>query len=319
MIDPFSAVFGGSNTSSTQQANSNAVSNSNSVSNSTPSNFNPFTGSLGGLVNNVASNGLPSYNGALTAPLSGNENSVLASLMQQQGQGGGVAGTNTYLQDVLAGKYMPGSVNGNPFLQQAITAAQQPTMNNLSSTLSRDLPGYFTANGQMISPNNNGQGGSSAFDTAAALATQSAATTMGNIASTISSGAYDQGIQQQTAAVSLSQQEVQNTVANLQAQSLPRMITDLGIQNGLSLFQTNLSGILQFLQTLGSTAQPVLGNTSNATGTSASNSQSNSNATSTADSTPGILPDISSLVGAARGTLGGGTSTPVAAGSGGHY
>lgn len=260
-------IFGGSTQSST--------------STSTPTNMNPFTSSLGGSVNTLGTGlagGLPQYSGPLAAGMTGNEASTLGTLQGQVGQGGGVAGTNDYLSSVLGGNYLPGQSQANPFLNAAITGAQRTTMNNLSQTLSRSLPGYFTANGQMISPNNNGQGGSSAFDYAGALATQGAANAMGDIASNMSNSAYntERGAQQQ--AVGLSQAEVSNTVQNLQAQALPRMIQQLGITNGLQLFQTNLSGMLQLLQTLGGISQPVIGNT-----------QSSS---STGESSKGIFPDL---------------------------
>jgi hypothetical protein len=270
MANVFQDIFGGSTT--------------NQQSTSTPSNLNPFTSSLGGATNTLGSTlagGLPQYNGALTAPITDNQTSLLNNLMTQNSQGGSAPGTNQYLQNVLSGNFMPGSSSGNPFLSASITAAQQPTINNLSQTLSRSLPGYFTANGQMLSPNNNGQGGSSAFDTAAALATQSAATTMGNIASTISSNAYNTGVQQMTAAAGLSQQEIQSTISNLNAQALPQMIQNLGISNGLQLYQENLSGVLNLLSTLGGISKPIIGNTTQSTGTT--------------DQTNGILPDLTAL------------------------
>lgn len=280
MSNLFQDIFGGSTTSST----------------STPQNMNPFTSSLGGSVNtlgNTLAGGLPQYQGQLAAPMSGNEGATLGTLQQQVGQGGGVAGTNDYLSNVLQGGMMPGSPGGNPFLQNAITAAQRTTTDNLTNTLSRSLPGYFTANGQMISPNNNGQGGSSAFDYAASNATKGAANAMGDIAANMSNNAYNTGVQQMQGAAQLSQAEVSNTVQNLQAQALPRMIQQMGITNGLQLYQTNLTGVLTLLNTLGGIAKPVVGQDAQSSGTQ----------------TPGILPDISGLLSATK-TSGGGGNTP---------
>lgn len=282
MTNLFQDIFGGST--------------NNQQSTSTPTNMNPFTGSLGGSVNtlgNSLAGGLPQYSGPLAAGMSGNEGSTLSTLMQQQGQGGGVAGTNNYLGGVLAGNMMPGSPGGNPFLQSAITGAQRTTMDNLNQTLSRSLPGYFTANGQMISPNNNGQGGSSAFDYAASNATKGAANAMGDIAANMSNNAFNTGVSQMQGAAQLSQQEVQSTIQNLQAQSLPRMIQQMGITNGLQLYQENLSGVLTLLNTIGGIAKPVVGQVGQSTGE--------------ATSTPGILPDISNLIGSFNKGGGGGT------------
>ncbi len=263
MLNILQQLFGGSSQQSTSQ--------------SLPQNMNPFTNMLAPQVGSLAGSmagGLPQYGGPLNAPMSGNEGNLLTQLMTQQGQGGGVAGTNDYLTKVLSGSFLPGQPGGNPFLQDAITAAQRTTTNNLDQTLSRSLPGYFTANGHMIAPNSaSGNGGSSAFDTAAAIATRGAATAMGDIATNMSNTAYGQERTNQQQAVQLSQQEVQNTVSNLQAQSLPRMIQELGIERGMSLFQTNLSGMLQLLQSIGGIAQPVVGNSQ--TSTSKGESQGN--------------------------------------------
>lgn len=268
MTSIFNDIFGGGSTSST--------------STSTPQNMNPFTGALQGAVTSLGTSlagGLPQYQGPLSAPMSGNESSMLGTLM---GQTGDATGRNQYLSDTMSGKYLPGQPGGNPFLQDAITAAQRTTMNNLTGTLTRDLPGRFTSAGQFNQANNNGQGGSSAFDMASALATRGAASAMGDIASNMSSTAYGQERQNQNAAVGLSQQEVQTSIANLQAQALPRMIQELGIERGMQLFQNNTQGILQLLQTLGGIAQPVIGN--------------NQTSTSTGDTTKGILPDLYSPV-----------------------
>ena len=247
-LDPFQSIFGGSNTSSTTT--------------STPSNLNPFATSLGGTVNALGTNlggGLPTYSGPLSAPIGANESNVLSQLM-------GSTGTNSpntgYLSSVLSGQYLPGQPGGNPFLQDAITAAQRTTMDNLTDVLGRTLPGRFTSAGQFTNPQ-----GSSPFDMAAALASRSAGHAMGDIAANMSSNAFGMERQNQQQAVALNQQEVQNTVANLQAQALPRMISELGIERGLSLFQTNISGLLQLLQTLGGITGTAIGNTSSGTST----------------------------------------------------
>lgn len=279
-VNPFQMIFGGSDTSST--------------STSTPQNMNPFTSALQPGITNMATglaaNGLPQYNGPLNAPMGGNEGNILGQLMQQQG---GPTGRNQYLGDVMGGKYLPGQLGGNPFLQDAITAAQRTTMNNLTQTLTRDLPGRFTSAGQFNQANNNGQGGSSAFDMASALASRGAATAMGDIATNMSNQAFGQERQNQQQAVQLSQQEVQSSISNLQAQALPRMIQELGIERGMSLFQNNVQGILSLLQTLGGIAQPVVGNTQNST--------------SSGSSTPGIIPDMTALF-APKGKSGSGNT-----------
>lgn len=323
MIDLFSAIFGGSNQEQTSRAFQNAqstqqstadsqnTSQQQSTSQSTAQNFNPFTPLLGGNLTGLAqslSGGLPTYSGQLFSPIGGNESDLLSKLMGMSNTG--VAGTQDYLQKVLAGNFLPGQAGSNPFLEAAITAAQRPTLQGLEDTLSRALPGYFTANGHMIAPNNQGQGGSSAFDTAAALATRGASQAIADIATKMSSDAYgaERTAQQQAVPMSLglTNQEVQSTVQNLQAQALPRMIQELGIERGLTLFQDNLKSLLQLLQTLGGITAPALGNvsasqstgqsqgTSTAQSSGQSTSQGQSFSQGSGESTPGIISSITS-------------------------
>lgn len=261
MSDLFTDIFGGSNTSTT--------------SSSTPSNQNPFTAALTPTVLNAATTPAPQYTGPLSAPASSQETALLGQL---PASGSGTATTN-YLNNVLSGSYMPGGANGNPFINQSIAAVNQPILNNLQNTLTTSLPGQFTAAGQMTGPQ-----GSSAFDRAAALQTTQAAQAMTAADTNIENNAYNTGVQQETAAVPLAQQEVQTTIASLQAAALPRLIQQLGIQNGLSAFQSNASTLMQFLSTIGSIAQPIIANTQ------VSNSDTSS--------TPGILPDVSGLISA---------------------
>lgn len=203
------------------------------------------TGTGGGL------SGVPSYTGAqaqqdatdLSAPLAGNEQALLDQLMQSGQQGGMGANAQNYLNDVLTGKYLPGQDNSNPYLTAAIEAAQRPTLQALEETLGRVLPGRFTQAGQMTQPQ-----GSSAFDRAAAIATRGTAQSMADIATQLSAANYEGERGRQQEAVGLQQQELDSVIKNLQAQALPRLIQQQGIQNGLEAFQTRLSALLSALQ-----------------------------------------------------------------------
>jgi hypothetical protein len=115
--------------------------------------------------------------------------------------------------NVAAGTVDPNAVtsafnaNNNPLLNAYITASQRATMDNLAHTLVTN-GSQFTANGQFVQPT-----GSSAFDRAQALATQSAANAAGDIASNIGYNAYNlnQTLNQQTGA-----QNASNILAALQ-------------------------------------------------------------------------------------------------------
>lgn len=181
----------------------------------------------------------------MAAPITGNETQLLTQLM------GSGMGRQNYLESAIGGNFLPGQAGQNPFLDAAIRAAQTPTLQGLTETLSRTLPGRFTAGGQFTQPK-----GSSAFDRAAAVATEGAARTMGDIATNMSFQGYEAERGRQQQAVALSQQEVQTTVENLKAQGLPRLIQDLGIERGLQEFNVRMSALMQALGIMGQTAAP---------------------------------------------------------------
>lgn len=275
MLNPIQWLFGG------------AQQQSNQTSQSTPVNVNPFTNMYSGDLTRLISGGTPQYSGPLNANMTGNEGDILGDLM---GQRGGPSGRGDYLSDVIGGKYLPGQEGQNPFFDAAVKAAQRPTLQGLEETLSRSLPGRFTAAGHMLQPNENGSGGSSAFDRAAAVATRGVAQAVGDIATNMGNTLYGLERNNQQQAVQLSQQEVQTSIQNLQAQSLPRMISELGIERGLGLFQTNVQALLSFLNTVGQITRPVVGQESFATGSS------------TGTSTNGIFKPIGPSPGSGAGT-----------------
>lgn len=250
--------------------------------------------SLKGLITGSGSNslaGIPDFTGSLTAPISSAETAGLHQLQNLTGAGGPTAslisslsGPNnpflnpqaqTLLNDTLSGKYLdPAS---NPFLSDAITAAQRPTLEGLTQTLTRDLPGRFTQAGQFIQPQ-----GSSAFDYAAGLATRGAANAIGDIATKLSAQNYQNERQGQLGALGLAgnlatsqgqqvaqltQQQVQDVISNLQQQALPRLIQQQGITQGLDIYKTRLNALLQSLQLASGSQAPVLGNQSSGSST----------------------------------------------------
>lgn len=273
------SLFGGSDAQQTSQATS------------TPTNF--TDPSLSGLAPDLAGSLkqiLASFGNQATtagtnptgtplpqAPVTGQEGSLLNSINGQVGPGTASAG---YIRDVLNGNYLPGQASANPFLSSAISAAQRPTLQGLTETLSRALPGRFTAGGQFIQPNTGDNGGSSAFDRAAAIATRGAADATGDIATNISNNQYQQERQQQTVAAGLDQSEVDHTIAGLQASALPRLIQQNGLDQGVALFQKQTQNLLDVLKSIGAITAPTIANTS----------QSTSQGTSTKDN--GIVPAL---------------------------
>lgn len=226
----------------------------------------------------------PAYTGPLVAPIQGAETDVLSQLGSMTGPGNA---RQSYLESVIGGGFLPGEGGSNRFLEAAIKAAQRPVLEGLTETLTRDLPGRFTQAGQFVQPK-----GSSAFDFAAATASKGAANALADIATNMSFAGYEAERGRQQQAVQLGQQEVDTTIKNLQAQALPRMIEDLGIERGLALFKQQTDGILQILGLLAGVTQPTI----------ASQSSGESNR--------GIIPGLTGL-------FGGGKSVPVGGGSSG--
>lgn len=224
--------------------------------------------------------GIPSFGSDFSAPIGPGETQLLQLLTGMQGGAG-----SDLLRNTAAGQFV--DPNTNPFLKSYIEAAQRPTLRGLEETLTRALPGRFTAAGQFVQPQ-----GSSAFDRAAAIATEGAAKAVGDIATNIGFGAYEseRGRQQQT--IQLGQQEVQTVINNLQAQALPRLIQQYGIDQGVQEFRTRLNALLQVLATAGQLGaqQPLYG----------------TQATSEGSSTTGIVPAIGTFFGGLAGARGAG-------------
>ena len=308
LFDFLGGIFGGEKSQSQQQQTQTSQSQGTSTSqaSSLPSNINPFTALFGGNLQNLVGSlgggvAFPQYTGPTAPTMSGAQTGLL-SLLGGLGAGSG-QGSQDYLSQLLSGGFLPGQGGANPFLDAAITAAQRPTMQNLTQTLTQDLPSRFTQAGQFIQPNTQGQGGSSAFDTAAALATRGAAQAMSDIATNMSMGAYNTERQLQQQGVQLAQGEVQTTISNLQAQALPMLIQQFGIQNGIQLFQTGISQILQFLQTLGGISGPTPVQTSQSTSAAQQTAGSYGQGTGTATSQK-INNPFASLFGGATGMSG---------------
>lgn len=263
--------------------------------------------------------GIPQYQGPLTAGIGANEQALLDKLMAgTSGTGGQVSPAQQALMDIMKGggvtgyqgqgsladyaKMLQGSAqtagydpNGNnPFVQAAIEAAQRPTFQALEETLSRTLPGRFTAAGQFINPQ-----GSSAFDRAAAMAARDSSQTAADIATNISFGSFegergrqfeaqeaarareaaaleaeqgrratgqeaaaDRSLDAAKALPGVSKQEIDTTIANLQAQALPRLIQEMGIERGLEAFQNRMNSLLTTLGIAGGATSPTIGNSS---------------------------------------------------------
>lgn len=277
----------------TGQSTTNGQSNgSSTTSNYTDPALSKLSGSLADTLKQVlasfgsqtanAGNPIANSTAAPQAPVTPQEQQLLSQLSTQTGPGTASA---DYIKKTLAGNFLPGQPGANPFFDAAVHAAQRPTLQGLQETLSRSLPGRFTLGGQQIQSNAGDQGGSSAFDRAAAIATRGAADAVGDIATNMGNTQYGNERQQQTAAAGLDQAQVDQTIKGLQAAALPRLIQQNGLDKGLALFQQQTSNLLDFLKTIGTVQAPTLGtnavSSSTSSGQSTNAGVSNGQATST--------------------------------------
>jgi hypothetical protein len=189
----------------------------------------------------------------------------------------------------------------NPISNAYVQAAQRQTQQALQESLSQSLPSQFAAAGQNVAPGtssafdraaaiatrgsadalgdiatninynnmNNAQtrsatalGQNSAQNAAAGLQTQNlGVNTQQNAQQNAQTAAQ---LQQAgaTANSGIQAQDVNTAINNLQAQALPRLISDQGIQNGMSAFNNNVNSILAGLGIGAGVTRPVIGNSS---------------------------------------------------------
>ena len=201
--------------------------------------------------------GVPTAPGPLVADIAPGEQAVLDQLLARaSGEPTGVA--QNLLAETIGGAFLPGAEGGgNPFLESAIEAAQRTSLRGLEETLSRTLPGRFTQGGQFIQPQ-----GSSAFDRAAAVATEGVGAEISDIASELSFAGFEAERGRQQAAASelpqVSATEVNTLIQNLQAQALPRLIEQLGLDKGTEAFNKQMNDLLQVLALTTNATQPVI-------------------------------------------------------------
>lgn len=225
-------------------------------------------GSLGNFISGGPNAG-NIYGGPLTADMSGREWQTLRGLQNATFDPTRLG----LIQSTLAGDFLPGGPQANPFLNAAIEAAQRPTAEALNYAVGRQIPGMFAAAGQQVGQTVGG-GGSTAKDLNLIRASEVGGRALGDIATNMSNANYqfERGLQQQ--GIQLGQQDIQAMLANLQAQGLPRTIEDQGIQRAIALGQQAQTNWLQGLQLAAGMPLQTVGNVSQGTSTQSSSSTS---------------------------------------------
>jgi len=215
--------------------------------------------SVGAPLSTAPTNVSPS---TFSAPISANENSILSNIMGFNNANGGVnPAVGSYLSTVLNPSYA-GNIAQSPAVQQAISSAIAPMESTFQNVTMPQLKGNFVANGAVLNgpgQTNGGQpgmnpasgGGSSAFDKAAAIAQTGLAQAEGQTAGGIVNNAMSNAMQQQsqgaTQAQTLSTTQVNNLVTSLQAEALPRLIQQYGLDQGLQEFNNRVQTMLEAL------------------------------------------------------------------------
>ena len=161
------------------------------------------------------------------------------------------------LQGIAAGDFL--HPDSNPFLQASIETAQRPLLERFGQQMG-DARGQFTQAGHFVSP-----GASSPFQTAEAQLQTGLANAMGDVGTRMASDnlARERQLQQQAIGMGagieqgMNQFELQSMLANLEAQALPRMIEQMGIDRGLQEFQRQQQQMMALLGMGGELASPT--------------------------------------------------------------
>lgn len=273
---PVKSLFGGSSSRQTQTSTPQDM---------TPPEFTGLRGDVAQQLQNIfASGGGAQFQGPTAAQLTGNEQGMLDQIMQMTSQpSGATQAGQDFLQNLLSGGgVQPGATPGgidmsqaNPFLQQAIEAAQRPLIEQYQEQIAPALRAQFTQAGQQLTGT-----GSSPFHMAAAREQAGMANALGDISTRMSAedwaqrqGLASQEFQQQRAlemegqqqriagaaqAANIDRSQLENVLAGLEAQALPRLIEQLGIDRGMEEFRRREEQLLQAIQMAGQLASPTV-------------------------------------------------------------
>lgn len=179
------------------------------------------------------------YNGPLVAGLTDAETASLGRINATSGRSSLESAGRGELERTLSGQYLqPGS---NPFLAGAIEAAQRPTLNAFREAGLTDRA-LFARAGQKLPA-------SSPFARAAAIRDEGLAGALGDTATRISAAAYEGERNRMTSAANqaavFDKAELDKQLGILQANALPRLVQQYGIDKGVEEYNRRLNRALQ--------------------------------------------------------------------------
>lgn len=203
--------------------------------------------------------GIPSYDGSFTAPVTGNENWLLGQIMNRAtSQTGTISRSNDLLSSVVNGEWLDPSAN--PYLQDKIDAAVNPLVSKFENETMPALQSQLHMAGQNLSPD-----GSSIFTKMAGMAGNDL---LGQISDATQQTVADNLQNErdlQTAAVdqttAYDQQQYDQLQSALQAEALPRLVEQYGKDQAQVEFQNRLTSLLSLLKGQVNITQPMLTST----------------------------------------------------------
>jgi hypothetical protein len=215
---------------------------------------NPFTFS-----NGYGSTSGP--NNPLVAPITAPQNQTLGQIGSfAQGLPGSLGGAFTSLQSELDPNFAANLATSAPTLA-AINSAISPIRTQFNTQTVPGLDSSFTQAGQRIG---SASGiGSSAFDASFGNAQAQEQATEAATAGSIANNAYQTGLNIQANAPAqlgnLTTSELGNLVTSLNAQALPQLTQQYGINAGAQLYQQQMATVLQALGLSVQGEQPAIG------------------------------------------------------------
>jgi len=268
-LDIFKTLFGGS------EQKSKSVSTSKPVD-LTPAPFKELQRPLGGALTGLVTGGFGAVPSAaeLGSSFGGGtglfEKAITETPEAQQlrdllmADATGATGRQGYLQDVIAGRFLPGQEGANPFYNAFFEAAARPFSTEFERTVGRVLPSRFMQAGQTVGPGET----SSAFDRARAIATEGYANALKDLSSELGFKTYEAERGRQQEAVGFSQADAELMIKNYEAQLLPTFIAEWGVDQGLKEYQTRINAALDILKTAAAVTQPTIAQKAKSTATS---------------------------------------------------
>jgi hypothetical protein len=222
-----------------------------------PASWIPLQGRSASVLTDLMRGG-PEYGGIFSVPMTSAESASLSGITGAAGAG------LDYGQDALdatmRGDFL--RLDSNPFAQDAIRSAQRPILQAFEE--GEILDRFNFANAGHSLPE------SSPFARARSIATRGLADSLSDVSSDFLNRQFQAERQNQLAATDIARQlqgdQFQRRLEALQAQALPRLIAQYGVDQGLAEFRRRAELMLASAQVAGGLAAPIVLGSSKSSG-----------------------------------------------------